>query len=1143
MPTLLLFVALAITITLVTSGLMAGGGVALVASWNSSSTPSSLAASGAPTPPAPLVTTPQILGSIVHQDVGLPAAGPNTSFAFIFAENANGYSYDVGYKTFHMNGDTGTYNFTDDLFVPNSYPVNFPKIVAMLANGIDDSIGIASADDNGSATSTVVMESTAFGTSPDFLGNRIDNVALVMHDLHIYSIGGSSFEFANYTWQIWGHPFVLVLAPPTDADGAFVFDRNSEAVNADLSSTPDSAPLLNWDGNNMTMQGSGTRWHLTVSNVPNGAHSLKVWATVGGKVYASEGLTGRHITFGYRLWSQITIAPGMGPGIALDANGTAHICYQDTSGGIIYSVRSGSTWISQTVATGASGGACGIALDREGRPHLLFGKLQHAFLSGGTWAIDTISTNGIANNASIALNPVTDLPTVAWYHTLNHYLVVSNDTTSGWQSSIADRAGTTGFQPSLVVDGNGIPNVAYFDSLGTPIYVNISPAQHKWDREPITSPVAPAPGNGRISLALNATGRPHVVFAGGGPLWGTVGYRGIFYAYWPKGAGSFTVFTVPTPDSTTHAFVQGPVQAVSIAIDPSNHPRIGFSLVGTPPPTSGLLTDLGYGSFDGASWNISFLSHVVGSGSLALALTPWGGPEIVTSLTAGPSGSGLYWFASNAADREAPVTTAALSGTLGQNGFYTSSVTVTLTATDDINGVASTSYSVDNGSWTTYASPFLVSSDGAHSVRYSSTDNVGNIETTKTISFTMDLGGPTTSAALAGTAGLLGWYVSPVQVTLSAGGGTSGVASVHFRVDNGTWQTYSAPFPVGEGVHSVDYYAVSNAGTNGATSTSYINVDTSTPSVTAQLSGTGSGGWYRSSVTLNLTATDALSGPASISVSVNGGTWTTTSGSSVTQTFSAEGVTNVSYYATDRAGIAGTHVTVPLKIDTSAPSTTSQVLATSGLNGWYTSDASVALAAADSLSGVASIQYRVDGGSWQTYAGTIAVHDGAHTIEYYALDVAGNAEAVLSLQLRVDSTPPQIGITSPIGVLTTSQVTVSWTGSDATSGIGGYAISVDGQGFTTVGNTTHATVGLLDGDHTITIRATDLAGNSAETQTHVTVNTNALSPYGPYGAVPLVALGVLVLAVIAFLVVILLYWRRGKKGHAEPREPKSEPPA
>jgi Bacterial Ig-like domain (group 3)/Pro-kumamolisin, activation domain len=85
-------------------------------------------------------------------------------------------------------------------------------------------------------------------------------------------------------------------------------------------------------------------------------------------------------------------------------------------------------------------------------------------------------------------------------------------------------------------------------------------------------------------------------------------------------------------------------------------------------------------------------------------------------------------------DTTKPVTTATLSGTLN-GSYYQNSVQVTLTATDNLSGVASTVYEVNGGAWTTYSAPFTLSQDGAYTVKYYSTDNAGNVEVTKTVTF------------------------------------------------------------------------------------------------------------------------------------------------------------------------------------------------------------------------------------------------------------------------------------------------------------------------------------------------------------------------------------------------------------------------
>lgn len=94
-----------------------------------------------------------------------------------------------------------------------------------------------------------------------------------------------------------------------------------------------------------------------------------------------------------------------------------------------------------------------------------------------------------------------------------------------------------------------------------------------------------------------------------------------------------------------------------------------------------------------------------------------------------------------------PTTTAALSGTLGSNGWYRSGVQVTLSATDDISGVAHTYYQVDGGAQQTYAGPFTVSGDGNHTVTFWSVDNTGNVETAQEQAINIDTTAPALTAS------------------------------------------------------------------------------------------------------------------------------------------------------------------------------------------------------------------------------------------------------------------------------------------------------------------------------------------------------------------------------------------------------------
>ena len=101
------------------------------------------------------------------------------------------------------------------------------------------------------------------------------------------------------------------------------------------------------------------------------------------------------------------------------------------------------------------------------------------------------------------------------------------------------------------------------------------------------------------------------------------------------------------------------------------------------------------------------------------------------------------------ADTTSPTTT--VSGADGR--WHNTPVTLTLHASDNSggSGVAATYYKVDSGAWTqgtsvTITAPADHTNDGAHTVRYYSTDLAGNSEAARSVTVKIDTCGPATAA-------------------------------------------------------------------------------------------------------------------------------------------------------------------------------------------------------------------------------------------------------------------------------------------------------------------------------------------------------------------------------------------------------------
>ncbi len=181
-------------------------------------------------------------------------------------------------------------------------------------------------------------------------------------------------------------------------------------------------------------------------------------------------------------------------------------------------------------------------------------------------------------------------------------------------------------------------------------------------------------------------------------------------------------------------------------------------------------------------------------------------------------------------------------------------------------------------------------------------------------------------------------------------------------------------------------------------------------------------------------------------------------------------------------------------VDNTAPVTGRTLAGPLGDNGWYTGSVTVSLTASDGVSGVSSTSYRVDGGSLQSYTGLFMVGgDGIHTVEYSSVDAAGNAEISQEVQFSLDATPPQAVFTVPAenSWQAQSSVAVQWTGTDATSGVDRYILTVDGGVPITLSaqDLELALTGLSDALHLIELRAFDHAGNFVDATLRFGVDT------------------------------------------------------
>jgi hypothetical protein len=97
--------------------------------------------------------------------------------------------------------------------------------------------------------------------------------------------------------------------------------------------------------------------------------------------------------------------------------------------------------------------------------------------------------------------------------------------------------------------------------------------------------------------------------------------------------------------------------------------------------------------------------------------------------------------------------------------------------------------------------------------------------------------------------------------------------------------------------------------------------------------------------------------------------------------------------------------------------------------------------------GVTGIRWRLNGSAWEQESGprlSLVLGGGAYTLEYAAVDAAGNLEGVRSLQFSIDGSTPT-SLVSAASVEPTGMIRLSLTSADAGSGVQNVEISLRDQ--------------------------------------------------------------------------------------------------
>ncbi len=439
-----------------------------------------------------------------------------------------------------------------------------------------------------------------------------------------------------------------------------------------------------------------------------------------------------------------------------------------------------------------------------------------------------------------------------------------------------------------------------------------------------------------------------------------------------------------------------------------------------------------------------------------------------------------------------------------EDGFVydTDSVEASWEVTDDGTGVDldTVEYKLDTSpSWTdagaavgTMTLPDL--SEGTHTFSMRASDLAGNDAIVKSVGFTVDTVDPTVA---------IDYEVLPshdVLATYTSDGTGTDVVLTEIRLNGGDWEvadSASTTFPeLLDGERTIDVRVTDEAGNTGTDSVTFV-LD-SNPPVVYILSPDDDEVVGGAPVTVEWNATDLGSGVSAIEIKLDDGVGVDVTGETSYE-FSDldEGLHTVTVSAVDGGGNEDT-ASVTFEVDTTAP--TVQITAPETGAILSSSDVLAAWTATDSSSGIGLVEGSLDGGAWTTVTSSpfalYSLTDGEHEFSIRATDGVGNTAAAVSVSFSVDTIGPELEITAPTeGAYVGATVEVTWTVSDAESGVETVEVRLDGGTWTVASDSSHEFTGLANGEHTVDVIATDLAGNpSAMASVTFTVMVDTVAP-------------------------------------------------
>jgi hypothetical protein len=432
----------------------------------------------------------------------------------------------------------------------------------------------------------------------------------------------------------------------------------------------------------------------------------------------------------------------------------------------------------------------------------------------------------------------------------------------------------------------------------------------------------------------------------------------------------------------------------------------------------------------------------------------------------------------------------------GNSGWYTTKPKVALSSNEPLN---ESFYSIDSGEINQYTAPVQLP-EGVHEVYFKATDLAGNInEIMATLK--VDLTAPSSELNISHPPDAENeYYFNAPELKLSSP--TDSEATFEYRWDSGSWNQYTGPVTAPEGDHTFHYRGIDVAGNAESENTDTFMVDTEAPEVSVNVFPADPDGENGHYITLPYVEMDSPDGKVTLyyyladaSTSTNEKIdWTEIKAQPYDDIISVpEGDWWLHVQAVDLAGNQGEHEPVYIKVDMTSPTLewTIKPERPNGGNDWYKNELEIELF---SDSEGAEFYWKLDeNDDWNQYNDRIALTSGVHNILLKVKDLAGNYYETEITGIKVDTSPPEVNIITPVeGQTVGSTMLVTWSGMDSDSGMIMYKVRLDQKAWINMDwETSLEFDNLNSGVHKVSLKAEDTAGNNMVVKRSFTVDATA----------------------------------------------------